>query len=1816
MNMKKFLLVILAFSLLSFSASAYGVDLTLTVDSSENLGISKLTIPPETSGDESVDVYIVTKYVLTSIKDAVEFANGPLDYIAKHPETYDASLTYSSDVDYYENIAIKLNVDDCLGGTIDFGNYSNITDVTINESGTTRTFSNPGGKHFILSGSTNFTLENVELNGGSLNGGIEIGGGTAIFNNVDVVSTVGTVKISGDEATFTSCNFTNNVSTSDGGAVDISGGEVVFSGCTFSNNTSSANGGAVNVSGGTSIEFKNTCTFTGNTAGGNGGAVNISNVSALSFSPCSFTGNYASVEGGAISITGGSGIEFISTRFTNNSSDVNGGAISVTGSATVSFSAGSYYENSSKLGGALYMSDGSVSFSGNNPFTNNSADNGGAMYVSGGSSLEFSSRTSFRNNTATTNGGAVFVNASSLTPDFSVVTFSNNKAVNGGAMYLRSPATIGGTFSGNFASTNGGAVYINNSLSSVTINSVAFSTNSADNYGGAMYLNSSATFSEANFSENYATSNGGGVFIAGGNSITFGTENNFTSNTVSNDGGAVYIDGGSSIAFSGSNTFTTNIADDSGGAIYINKGSNISFSGTNTFEANYSPNEGGAVTISSSGNIPSFTDVEFKNNSADNQGGTIAILNGGATLDGATSFLVSSSDKGGAVYITNGTLTINDEVTFEDITANDGGIIHMTGGTANIYAELKNTTANNGGAIYMTNGTANIYGVLSSNTALENGGAICLSGDLPVVNVHNNLTGNKAANGGAIYVQSGTILISGDSSASDVTLSGNVASNYGGAIYINGSRARLNVVGSCPIVFSTNTAASGGGAIYAYEGTISNFTPLVTFSSNTTTNGNGGALWLLTANQAPAGKLTFENNTSKGGSGGAIYVASETATNLTLDNTTQYTFDHNVADECGGAVHTVASTIILDAFDVDFENSAKVGGGFASSETGKIYIRNNSSISNQWAPTGGAFYAPDIYVTSSDLTENHTEQIEGGENGHGGGAIYATRHLEITGGYFYANYATQQIEGHGGAIYVNGSSDDVKVTNSLFIDNATTKGNGGSIYCDNITGSVFETNTFRENTSGTDGGAIYIQGNNFTIKKCYFEDNHSDNNGGAVYFAQPNDGTSPTFTMNYSMFKGNNAAGDNGGGALYIGTVNAKIDSCTFTENFLDTSKNSGVGYGGALYLYTRTPTETLATLDSCTFYKNRIDNGSDESSGGGALYLDCEKGRIRSCTFTSNTTSGSGGGAICLASGTLSISGTIAVGNTTIGRYDIRLHEGSSRIVSGGYNRIGKFGQGAGETDFKSVTSNNDSDRTSWLNKTWMTIKESYFGDNELAVNSVSDGIPPSIGSTLGTGQVVLLTLMLNEASTLPVDDRATNMIPYDRKSSFPELDERGTTRAILGPNGERIAFDIGATALGITNTGGGSGEVAAYSVVSIQMSGLPNELRRVGQTASLVAKVYYSNGREAYGGTGENEEPVKWSSYPSDYYVHVDENTGDLVVLRTTSSPESSTYVKIIVETLRTDSSGNTFKDSQYVKITEGDFAYLNTSPLYAVTYLRDLINDFIEYNIGFGLADTNSSTVTSSTFQSNFASVYYTSAFQVYDLTVTEPVLTIAGNYPSSGNFVAAKDKGVNIDFAGRKVGDIFPVMYTWNFTGDELKKIVGYDLLKASFRDDASLAEDLFDVLKLEFQGAEGKLPVIGSGGVSAREAVESGAMALNNYDGDEGVQIVLTAYVANVASGESNAAQLISSDGSKLLVVPDGVPYDGRIYGTMWLAQDESKTQATYTVDSKAGEQASNTLRSNSNSNTSSSGEGGSGCDSLLAGEIIALMVCLIFMKRK
>ena len=174
-------------------------------------------------------------------------------------------------------------------------------------------------------------------------------------------------------------------------------------------------------------------------------------------------------------------------------------------------------------------------------------------------------------------------------------------------------------------------------------------------------------------------------------------------------------------------------------------------------------------------------------------------------------------------------------------------------------------------------------------------------------------------------------------------------------------------------------------------------------------------------------------------------------------------------------------------------------------------------------------------------------------------------------------------------------------------------------------------------------------------------------------------------------------------------------------------------------------------------------------------------------------------------------------------------------------------------------------------------------------------------------------------------------------------------------------------------------------------------------------------------------------------------------------------------------------------------------------------------------------------------------------------------------------------------------MFPLTYSWNFSGDEIKALLGSDLTGQAVN--SSLAEKLFSVLRADYQTPTRTFTVIGSGGVSATEAFKSGALVLTKADSDRGVHVELTAYLANVqATGNGDGAQLVRSAGTtRLLVVPDGAD-DGAITGTMWLVKSSSSPA---------------TPSSNLDGEKSSGGDGGGGgCSSLSLGLLGAIVLLL------
>ena len=118
-----------------------------------------------------------------------------------------------------------------------------------------------------------------------------------------------------------------------------------------------------------------------------------------------------------------------------------------------------------------------------------------------------------------------------------------------------------------------------------------------------------------------------------------------------------------------------------------------------------------------------------------------------------------------------------------------------------------------------------------------------------------------------------------------------------------------------------------------------------------------------------------------------------------------------------------------------------------------------------------------------------------------------------------------------------------------------------------------------------------------------------------------------------------------------------------------------------------------------------------------------------------------------------------------------------------------------------------------------------------------------------------------------------------------------------------------------------------------------------------------------------------------------------------------------------------------------------------------------------------------------------------------------------------------------------------------------------------------AQELSSVLKLAFVPANGAAyDVVGGEGVSAADAESEGALKVAN--GNNGLTLELTAFVADAAGPAASSAkgkpQLI--DG--LLVIPDGTA-DGTISGALGLLQRSTRGK---------------------NGGSSSKGEGGGGCD--------------------
>ena len=451
-------------------------------------------------------------------------------------------------------------------------------------------------------------------------------------------------------------------------------------------------------------------------------------------------------------------------------------------------------------------------------------------------------------------------------------------------------------------------------------------------------------------------------------------------------------------------------------------------------------------------------------------GGTNANMNGGNAIfhiDGGTlragsvggGSTLSSTGNVGYVeaYITNGDVQAQFMMaagsTEHCIFKMSGGTLHGSDYTSTSYPLVKNNggalwmddpngevtisggkiygnKANNGGAIYMTGGQLEIAGgEIYGNTAHINGGAIYMTGgqiEITGGEIYENVA---TTFGGSIYMGNGNFEMS------DGEISGNTAIS-GGGFYVNGGTVMIT---GGDIMDNIATEGNGGG-FYSGGGTVNISNAII--SGNHADSGFGGGLYsdagIIVGTVAMGTGATISGNYAKGGAG--FYVAGESTSETTIQGGS--VISGNLATEDGAGAYIASGNLVMKDSDIKGNTALNNGGGIFV-DGGELTLRDGN-IGESEAPNhainGGGFY------------------LQGGN-------------ANISGGTVQYNTAT-----NGAGLYMKGS--DTSLATATFSDGVFTQNSaataGGGIYLDNYSNLYMSgESTIRDNSAGEKGGGVF-----------------------------------------------------------------------------------------------------------------------------------------------------------------------------------------------------------------------------------------------------------------------------------------------------------------------------------------------------------------------------------------------------------------------------------------------------------------------------------------------------------------------------------------------------------------------------------------------------------------------------------------------------------------------------------------------------------------------------------------------------------------------
>ena len=534
-------------------------------------------------------------------------------------------------------------------------------------------------------------------------------------------------------------------------------------------------------------------------------------------------------------------------------------------------------------------------------------------------------------------------------------------------------------------------------------------------------------------------------------------------------------------------------------------------------------------------------------------------------------------------------ITISGEVTIEllgwtlngggkgpVITVEEGGKLTIEDASSNGNGKITGGEADNGGGIYVDGGTVTMTGGAISGNQAENGGGVYLTNGATFTMTGGEISENylytSTGDGGGVYVYNSSFYLNSADTENKAKICDNTghrsgdeegAQHKGGAIYAQGSETRVEI---------TNGIIDGNSAC-------------------DNSNNVGGGIY------AYAGPTVIIRNSE---------ITNNSA--FLLDGHAEGEGEDDVLHhEAGGGI-SMGNNTHLEMYDTLVSGNTALQGagiwmdGISSAKITSCTITKNQTLRDtEWAryanaSTGGGIllYSNNVELTITGTKEDPTV-ISGNQATQGGGGI------SVMGGIANVSYATiaGNVTVQGGGILMaqgkRGATYDVTIKNSVIEENTATY-SGGGIWAQNQ-GEIDIISSEIEGNESPYGGGLGIESANIMVDLIDTAINHNTATaeaggiyngyatatmtGGSIsYNEAPMAGgveNSGTFEMKDGIITGNQAIGistNNGEDNLGVGGGVANGPGGTFTMTGGAIYGNTAATGGDDFYNYGPEPEE------------------------------------------------------------------------------------------------------------------------------------------------------------------------------------------------------------------------------------------------------------------------------------------------------------------------------------------------------------------------------------------------------------------------------------------------------------------------------------------------------------------------------------------------------------------------------------------------------------------------------------------------------------------